>query len=73
MCQFIWDKAETSCKAYIQSLSLPAGKLIGPFVFKCQLAGLDRAVVYSRKSTDECNEMFSELEDWKRHNSDIKF
>ena len=39
--------------------------------FKCQAAGLDKAFLYSRRSSSECDDFFRDLEDWKRRN-DIK-
>lgn len=70
-CEVIWQKSEGPCRQYVLKLSLPLGRLVGPFIFKCQSAGLDRAFQYSRKSSPECDRLFDELEDWKRTN-DIK-
>ena len=68
ICEALWTKSGESCKEFIQKLTLPPGRLIGPIIFKCQLTALDNAFSHSRKATVECKEMVVDLEDWKRRN-----
>ena len=68
MCELIWGKAETSCKDSVQKLNLPPGRLTGPYVNKCKMANFDRAFIYARKSSPECDNIFLDLEDWRRRN-----
>ena len=68
MCEAIWTKSEETCRETIHKLNLPLGRLLGPIIHKCQLASLDDAFVHNRKSNNECNDMFFQLEDWRRRN-----
>jgi hypothetical protein len=71
MCDVIWTKADPTCKEIIRKLALPPGRLVGPFIAKCQTALLDKAFLYSRKSSSECDALFSDIEDWRRRNGSL--
>jgi len=64
----VWSRSENLCKEYVKKLSLPPGRLTGPIVLRCQLVILDNAFAISRASSQECVDLFKDLEDWKRRN-----
>ena len=68
MCEPVWANAEVKCKEFVHKLALPPGRLVGPIVMKCQLSNLDQAFNYARKSIPGCQEMFTDLDDWKKRN-----
>jgi hypothetical protein len=68
ICTLTWNHAEKGCRDFVGKLKLPPGRPIGATVFRCQFVELDRAFMYVRKSTPDCNSAFAEVEDWKRAN-----
>lgn len=68
MCSVVWKKGEDFCSEKIKKLSLPPGRLAGPIQFKCQWAILDKAFLYSRASSPECDQEFKELDGWLTRN-----
>ncbi|MGE3388309.1 MAG: hypothetical protein AB7K41_16405 [Bdellovibrionales bacterium] len=72
MCEILWAKADTTCRAKVQQLNLPPGRLIGPILLKCQLAIFDQAFPYTRISSPECEDMHKDLKAWKARNPDFR-
>jgi hypothetical protein len=68
VCTMVWEKSKESCENILKNMSLPPGRLYGPYVLKCRMANLDRAFSPSRKSNAECDAMFKDLDDWKSRN-----
>jgi len=70
-CEIFWAHTESSCKSIISGLKLSPTRLIGPILFRCQVAKFDQNFSYGRISTPECNEMHTDLEGWKMRNPDF--
>ncbi|MEK6555072.1 MAG: hypothetical protein AABZ31_07530 [Bdellovibrionota bacterium] len=69
MCNIVWDRTEETCNEFIKTLNLPPGRLMGPIVTKCRLMHYDKPFVYGRESNAECDQIFQDLELWKRRNN----
>lgn len=68
VCEITLEGAEKECREFVKGMNLPLGRPLGATLFQCELATFDKSFLYSRKSTPECNDMFREVEGWKRAN-----
>lgn len=71
-CMTVWTRAEKHCTDVTRGLDLPPTRLIGPIVFQCQVAMIDKAFGIMRTSEGDCPQKHRELDGWKMRNPDFK-